>query len=250
MRQVLLQIFFLIIVLGHIKAQDSVFTLTGNVRDCQTNKSIKGVKLELFCSDGRFFETFSDTSGSYSFDSSVIKKNLEYFVKTQTSMNLGYLNTSDKYNFRTFDTLFTKNIKKDFCLSKNEGCGLRLPLLHYVKNSKTDYTFDQDVFDLVFLKELMEDNPTFVIEIGAHNSIDEKDALKLSENRLQYLFDVLIQSGVSKERLVLKNYGNEKPIVTAEEIKAMKTSLSKEDAYKKNRRVVFTIARRDYIKKN
>jgi hypothetical protein len=247
MRQIFLQILLLITTAELLKSQDAGFSLTGKVTDCQTNKSIKGVKLKLLCSDGRSLETISDSAGNYIFDSSIIKENRQYIVSTQTEMDLGYLNSSDKFKFGAFDSIAIRNIQKDFCLSKNEGCTLRLPLLRYEKNSVTTYTFDQDVFNFDFLKEMMLDNPTFVVEIAAHNSIDEKNPLKLSEKRVEYLKNILIQKGVSKDRLVMKIYGNEKPIITTEEIKQLKTDREKEDAYKKNRRVIFNIVRKDYL---
>lgn len=130
-------IFLLSIITLHcVNAQNAEFTLAGKISDCETHKNLKGIRLKLMCSDGRSLEIFTDSLGNYFFGSSTIKINRQYILSTRTEMDLGYLNTSEKYEFGAFDSVSIKNIKKDFCLSKRTGCTIRDTNLTSQPNNK------------------------------------------------------------------------------------------------------------------
>lgn len=125
MKRLVFQFFLSIITFQCVNAQNAEFTLSGNISDCETHKNLKGIKLKLMCSDGRSLETFTDSLGNYFFGSSTIKINRQYIISTRTEIDLGYLNSSEKYKFETFDSVSIKNVKKDFCLSKRGYCSIR-----------------------------------------------------------------------------------------------------------------------------
>ncbi len=81
--------------------------------------------------------------------------------------------------------------------------------------------FDLDKADLrpesmVSLDKLVEtlnDNPNIVIELGSHTDSRASDAynLDLSSRRAQSVVNYLIEKGISRDRLVAKDYGESSP---------------------------------------
>jgi outer membrane protein OmpA-like peptidoglycan-associated protein len=242
MRQVPIIFLFLITTSCYSKSQDTIFSLTGKVTDCLTKKNLKGVALRLICSDGRIMLDTTDNFGEYSFDNSIPKKNRAYVLATQPTRTLSYF--SEKFKLATIDSTTTTDIRKDFCLTVNPGCSIILPVLHYEKNSATRYYSDSATADLDFLAELLKDNPTFVIEIGAHNSFDEENPARLSQLRVDSIQNTLIQKGIDKQRLITKVYGTDKPKVPKEELNKMKKK-ERDNADKTNRRIEITVLRKD-----
>ena len=244
MRQATIIFLFLITTSCYSQGQDTIFSLTGKVTDCLTKKTLKGVALRLICSDGRILLDTTDNSGEYSFDNSIPKKNRAYVLATQPTQTLSYF--SEKFKLATIDTTTVTNIRKDFCLTVNPGCAIILPVLHYEKNSVTNFFTDSTTSDLDFLAEMMKDNPTFVIEIGAHNSFDEENQTKLSQMRVDSIQNTLIQKGIDKQRLITKVYGTDKPKVPKEDLNKMKKK-ERGNADKANRRVEIIVLRKDYV---
>jgi OOP family OmpA-OmpF porin len=81
--------------------------------------------------------------------------------------------------------------------------------------------------------EMLNTNPSMVVEISAHTDDKGTDAynLKLSQSRADAVVNFLVQKGISKERMIAKGYGKSRPAVpnTSEENRA------------RNRRVEFKI---------
>ncbi len=66
-----------------------------------------------------------------------------------------------------------------------------------------------------FLLPLLIQNPTLVVEVGAHtdNKGTEAYNVNLSQRRAESIVKYLIKSGVDKQRLTAKGYGESKPLV-------------------------------------
>ncbi|HPE99105.1 MAG TPA: OmpA family protein, partial [Bacteroidales bacterium] len=66
------------------------------------------------------------------------------------------------------------------------------------------------------LVKLMTDLPTLKIEIMSHTDNIGSDAynLDLSNRRAESVVSFLIKSGISKDRLVAKGYGESQPVAT------------------------------------
>jgi outer membrane protein OmpA-like peptidoglycan-associated protein len=81
------------------------------------------------------------------------------------------------------------------------------------------------------------------IELQGHTDTQGDDAhnMELSHNRAKSVYEYLINKGIAKERLTYKGYGETQPVVTDEEIAAMKTDKEKKAAHQKNRRTVYKI---------
>ena len=62
---------------------------------------------------------------------------------------------------------------------------------------------------LDLLAQVMKDNPTFVIELGAHTESIGLDAynLELSKNRAELARDYLLREGITPDRIVARGYG-------------------------------------------
>jgi outer membrane protein OmpA-like peptidoglycan-associated protein len=64
------------------------------------------------------------------------------------------------------------------------------------------------------LRDFLLQNPGIKIQINGHtdNQGSDEDNLLLSENRAGAVFDYLVQSGIMKERLKYKGFGEQLPI--------------------------------------
>jgi outer membrane protein OmpA-like peptidoglycan-associated protein len=68
--------------------------------------------------------------------------------------------------------------------------------------------------DIINLKKALDADPNLVIEIGGYtdNSGSHSENVSLSNRRAQYIYDHLIESGYSAERMTYQGYGPAKPI--------------------------------------
>jgi outer membrane protein OmpA-like peptidoglycan-associated protein len=93
------------------------------------------------------------------------------------------------------------------------------------------------------LLQLLEDNPTLVIEISGHTdtqgSADYNQ--RLSEDRAKAVVDFLVANGISRDRFEYKGYGESKPLVSDADILKMKSKTQKDEANAQNRRTEFKI---------
>jgi outer membrane protein OmpA-like peptidoglycan-associated protein len=86
------------------------------------------------------------------------------------------------------------------------------------------------------LIEFLNENPVIEIEIQGHtdNIGNDADNLKLSDYRSRSVYVYLIESGIRKERLTYKGFGESMPVATNETA----------EGRAKNRRTVFVIMKR------
>lgn len=93
------------------------------------------------------------------------------------------------------------------------------------------------------LLQLLEDNPTLVIEISGHTDTQGSAEYnqKLSDDRAKAVVDYLVAFGIARERFEHKGYGESKPQVSDAEILKMKSKDQKDAAHGQNRRTEFKI---------
>ena len=111
--------------------------------------------------------------------------------------------------------------------------------------------FDLDKYDLrpesktelERLNKLMVENPTLKIELSGHTDTRGSSSHNktLSENRAKAVVEYLKKKGIAGSRLVYAGYGEEKPIISDEEIAKMETKEDKEEGHQQNRRTEFKI---------
>lgn len=93
------------------------------------------------------------------------------------------------------------------------------------------------------LFDLLTKNPTIKIEIGGHTDTrgDDKDNLKLSNDRAKAVFDYIVTKGIDAKRMSYKGYGETKTVVSDVEIAKLPTDKDKEAAHQSNRRTEYKI---------
>jgi outer membrane protein OmpA-like peptidoglycan-associated protein len=74
---------------------------------------------------------------------------------------------------------------------------------------------DESVAELDRLVNIMDQNPTLVVEIGGHTDSDGSESYnqRLSQARSQSVVDYLLDAGIAEDRMVAKGYGELEPIV-------------------------------------
>jgi len=72
----------------------------------------------------------------------------------------------------------------------------------------------ESVEELERLVQIMEDNPSLVMEIAGHTDSDASDAynLRLSQARAQSVIDYLLAAGIDTERMIAQGYGESQPV--------------------------------------
>lgn len=93
------------------------------------------------------------------------------------------------------------------------------------------------------LVDFLQKNPTLKIELGGHTDTrgDDKENLKLSNDRAKSVFEYAIAKGVEAKRLTFKGYGETKPVISDEEITKLASESEKEAAHQSNRRTEYKI---------
>lgn len=141
------------------------------------------------------------------------------------------------------DTTATYNeVEKIIYLDKlKKGAKVILNNIFYDYDKATLREASKSELDKVY--ELMQQNPSLVIEFSAHTDSRGNDAynLQLSQKRAQSCVDYLINKGISKNRLIAKGYGETQPVITDEEINKLTTEEEKEAAHQQNRRTEIKI---------
>ncbi|MEM7037988.1 MAG: OmpA family protein, partial [Bacteroidota bacterium] len=92
---------------------------------------------------------------------------------------------------------------------------------------------DESVAELDRLVNIMDQNPTLVIEIGGHTDSDGSESYnqRLSQARSQSVVDYLLDASIGEDRMEARGYGEKEPIVPND---------SKENK-QKNRRTEFKV---------
>jgi peptidoglycan-associated lipoprotein len=247
------------------KLRPLMFTLSGFVRDSVTRQFIDGATVTITASDGTSYKTTTDIRGHYSFDKTKILGELTYEMLIQK--NGYYENDNAKGRETTVALTENKDLKRDFIIDPIPKDPVVLP----------DILFDLAKWDLKpqyedslrGLLKIMEENPTFVIELRAHTDIRPIPMTNdtLSQHRAESSIRFLIESGIDPDRLVAKGYGERVPraldrdivsrgytfkkgtVLNEEYIKSLKSKNEQEAAHDLNRRTEFLILRDDYIPK-
>lgn len=187
---------------------DNLITIEGVIRDGETQKIIPAtIQVNNLETKEKIAEVKNhDVTGKY-------KISLQEGEKYDISIK------SDKYTFHS-EVLDLDTLKKNQTVQKDV-------LLKPLKTNTTFtlnnifFGFDSAVvkkeseFELNRVVELMNNNPTMIVEISAHTDDKGSDAYnnRLSQARAEAVVKYLISHGISKERLQAKGYGKNKPAV-------------------------------------
>lgn len=171
----------------------------------------------------------------------------KYMITIPGGINYGIAVKADGYLFHSENIFIPKSsgyreYQKDIDLKKIEvGKAIVLRNIFYDFDKAT--LRSESTAELERLIGLMNENPTLKIELSSHTDSRGNDAYnqKLSEDRAKSVVDYLIMKGISSSRLVAKGYGENRLLITDDEIAKMKTQTEREEAHQMNRRTEFTI---------
>lgn len=244
-----------------------VFTIAGFVKDAANLQPIDGAEVEIIGSDGSSFKVKTDVKGYYKFEKDKIAGNVTYQMVTTKS---GYFAENNTASQTTVGLTENTDLKQDFKLTPIPRAPIVLPEILYDFDKwelKPQY---QD--SLLFVYDIMTQNPTLVVELRSHtdNRGDDKYNEKLSQNRAQSCVDYLINvKGIDPNRIQPKGYGEYLPReldrdytvtynrkqftfakgtkLTEEYINSLATKDQQEAAHQLNRRTELYIVRDDYV---
>ena len=145
------------------------------------------------------------------------KKDGTYRMKLDKDMDCvmlasarGYLNQKNTLSTQGINQ--SKNFKVDFNLAQLSKA-IQMDNIFY-EFGKWDLTPASET-GLQALVKVLNDNPNITIEIGSHTDYIGTNAsnLILSEKRAKSVVDYLINVGIAPERLTIKGYGEELPVI-------------------------------------
>jgi len=231
------------------------FNMIGTVRDDKSGRPLANANVQLVGSDGIIANVRTDDNGAFRF---MLNPNTDYVLIASRE---GYLNGKGRETTRglTESKEFDVNIELT-----STARPIELPNIFY--------DFDrwelrpESMAALDRLIEVLNDNPTIVIELGAHT--DSRGSLDynydLSQKRAQSVVNYLIERGVPTERLRAKGYAQSQPKVVDEQlaqqypflqvgvkldqryIDQLSNEEQKETVYQINRRTEFRVLSTDF----
>ena len=190
----------------------SVSYLKGTVTDAENNKKLKAV-FELINIDTK--ETVmqaesDDQTGEFLV---CIPTESDYALNVSKP---GYLFYSDNFSLKGVYEISDPYMKDIELKPIKIGEKIILKNIFYATDS---YKLDtKSVVELTKLLDLLKNNPALRIEISGHtDNIGADDYnLELSRNRANSVYSYLIDSGINKNRLEYKGYGESEPISSNE----------------------------------
>jgi len=235
-------------------------TLTVVVKDLNTKKPLQNVALLLYRPGKDTLTKKTNAEGRYKFDTNNFRENNKYELLFTLKEYF-----SDKRSLSTFGLNKNQDLYFEVFLVPVPEQPIILPEVMFDYNS---YDINPKYIDsLNTLINILERNPSFVIELAAHtDSRNTKQYnLELSQKRAQSVVRFLIDNGIDSARLVPKGYGENKPRVLDKYVKvneelffeigtrltqgfidSLQLSEAIELAHQLNRRIEFTVISKDY----
>jgi outer membrane protein OmpA-like peptidoglycan-associated protein/tetratricopeptide (TPR) repeat protein len=215
------------------KEPPATTTCNSIVVDSETNSNIPSVKLSLYDANHNLIKEFeSDKDGKYAVD---LLKDREYYLKGEKE---GYLTNEMRISGNAPLPEFI--LKLDPKIQKiNQGTDLAkvFGIVIYFSFDKHIITPEAEV-ELAKIIEVMQQNPTIIIEIGSHTDSRQSAAynLRLSNFRANSTMKYMISKGINPSRISAKGYGESKLVNGCKD--GVPCS---EEEHQKNRRSEFVI---------
>jgi peptidoglycan-associated lipoprotein len=225
---------------------DLKFTYRGTVYDQATGNPLMAT-VTITGSDGSSWEFVADGTGSVELLEGKVKAGVTYTVDVKKT---GYIGTGDRFSTvgLTEDLDFAREyFLKEIILEQE----YEMPLVLYPFDQAT-LLINKEVNSadsLNFLLDIMQRNPTFVIQLESHTDSRGNNQYnkELSQRRAQTCVDYLIGKGIDPRRLVAVGKGEDQLLISDAEIAKLKTEAEKDAAHQANRRTVFRILRFDFV---
>ncbi|MGB0176175.1 MAG: OmpA family protein [Owenweeksia sp.] len=248
-----------------------VFKLEGVVTNSKTLQPIPEATVKLDGSDGTSLETTADKDGYYIFEEEKIKKDVNYkltFEKKKFITNTGDITTIgipiSAFEYLPSETKFIHTLRLNKALDPIED-PIVLPNVFFDLGKWDLRPEARNSLDSVVI--IMNNNPTFVIELRSHTDYRDSDERNkiLSQKRADTCVSYLASKGVAKDRMVPRGMGETEPFrisdnyngygsdklpknvtLTEKFIKTL-TPEQQEVANQINRRTDFKVLRDDYV---
>src|ERR1035437_1125348 len=258
-----------------------LYMLEGYVTEELTKLPVPNATVKLVCSDNTSFEIKTDAKGYYKYETNGQSRYINSATSYVASASALDVKTHDfpdgllgnpKAKITTVGLSESTNFRQDFVLKKIIK-NMRMPLVLF-NLDKYDLGHPSNPKDsLEFLVKVMNESPNITVELSAHTDYrnDAKYNQDLSYRRAKTCVDYLVtEKGIDPNRISPAGYGESQPAITDRDITTPSgkliskgTTLSEKwidknfpekknkDDYEYvmqlNRRVVFTILRKDYV---
>ncbi|MND58070.1 Photosystem I chlorophyll a apoprotein A2 [compost metagenome] len=189
--------------------KDLKFRLEGTVVNKKTGQPIGNAVVTLYNQNSNTnIKASTNEIGAFAFN---LDENTDYSI------------TAEKTNFITSrkDSLSTKGYEESKTLYAK--LALNIDSIELNKGIRLDniyYDFDKwsirkdATQELNRLVQVMNDNPTMVIELGSHTDSRGSDSynLQLSQKRAESAVAYIVSKGIDQKRITAKGYGETKPV--------------------------------------
>lgn len=216
-------------------------TLKVQLKNEKTELPIMGLPVWLSVDEeNKMFEKLSDSTGACEFS---LKYDRSYWMEIVTGGD--YLN-KNPFQIRTdverVDSVVSVVIDLQSVTCKRDRL---LPKILFAKNSY-DLPKTPGDSDLLFIYNIMIENPEIVVELSAHSSMDELNKKQLSYRRAKVCADWLIQKGINPLRIFPVGYGADKLLYNNSFIKEIPNK-DQESYHSQNRRMVVRVLRTNFV---
>ncbi len=181
--------------------------IKGYVIEEKSREKIPGATVKVLDKDGNIIkQAQSDDKGYYE------ACDVPFGIYNMSGNKKGYM-----YNFiegiEVTEADVDSGVEQDIELVKFY-VGMKIVLKNIYYDVAKATLRDESVAELDRLIQIMEENPTLVVEIGGHTDSDGSDSYnqRLSQARSQSVVDYLLDAGIAEDRLVAKGYGEKEPI--------------------------------------
>lgn len=141
----------------------------------------------------------------------------ETYTRKKSNENFGYAYYYiDDVLLRKVPPILPVAIKDDDIRKANLEPGNIIPLKYIYFESDKSELLPRSYTELNHLAEILQNNPTFKIEVRGHtdNQGEERYNIKLSRERARAVVSYLISKNIHSRRLKYKGYGSAEPIAT------------------------------------
>jgi len=199
---------------------ECALTLKGRVRDQDTKEPLAGATITLTGTDGTTATIKADSEGNFEFGkrgrSRYIKKGVNYTIEFEHQNGKKFwLKKKSKRSTMDKD-LCNETFYEDIELLCAVGCKpIIMPEVRYPL-AKWNLLVNDEINSkdsLLFLYNVMIDNPTIRVQLEAHTDCRGGDDANriLAQKRAQTCVDYLISKGIDRSRLVAKGIGEDQP---------------------------------------
>ncbi|RZK93283.1 MAG: flagellar motor protein MotB [Pedobacter sp.] len=183
-----------------MQTQVLAFRLSGKVLNKKTNEPLNNAIVTLNKIDGQTLKVQTDESGDFKFN---LEKTSDYnLIGEKTNFR------SDAASLTTKNLIVSTDLKQNLYLEQIEiDKAIRIENIYYdfdKSNIRKDAATELDK-----LVKIMKDNPTIWIELGSHTDSRGNDEYNqwLSQSRANSAVQYIIDSGIDKNRITAKGYG-------------------------------------------